>query len=175
LIGILEDFAEEIVGAESASEVATSVFGRVGPMYEGTASIRIRADAAIQTALLRRGADGIHALYPFNVAARTDDVLTSGQRTATEISNLLHDIFGPLPFRDIAVSPSWLTSDVRLLAQGIYDEKAFDRMPILADALQDAGCDNEDILNHCRAENWEHVRGCWVIDLLLGRPWREES
>ncbi len=86
---------------------------------------------------------------------------------------LLHDIFGPLPFRDIAPDPAWLTSDVLALARGIYEEKAFDRMPILADALQDAGCDSDDILNHCRAEGWEHVRGCWVIDLLLGRPWRE--
>jgi hypothetical protein len=87
---------------------------------------------------------------------------------------LLHDIFGPLPFRDTAVQPSWLTSDVLALARGIYEEKAFDRMPFLADALQDAGCDNDEMLNHCRAEGWEHVRGCWVIDLLLGRPWREQ-
>jgi hypothetical protein len=86
---------------------------------------------------------------------------------------LLHELFGPLPFRDIAVHFSWLTSDVVALARGIDDGKAFDRMPILADALQDAGCDNDDILNHCRATRWEHLRGCWVIDLLLGRPWRE--
>jgi hypothetical protein len=86
---------------------------------------------------------------------------------------LLHDIFGPLPFRDIVPDPAWLTSDALALARGIYEEKAFDRMPILADALQDAGCDNDEMLNHCRADGWEHVRGCWVIDLLLGRPWRE--
>jgi hypothetical protein len=85
----------------------------------------------------------------------------------------LHDIFGPLPFRGISVAPEWLTSDVLALARGIYDDKAFDRMPILADALQDAGCANDEILNHCLLENWEHVRGCWVLDLLLGRPWRE--
>jgi hypothetical protein len=42
-------------------------------------------------------------------------------------------------------------------------------MPILADALQDAGCTSEDVLNHCRATEWEHVRGCWVVDLLLGK------
>jgi hypothetical protein len=89
--------------------------------------------------------------------------------------SLLHDIFGPLPFRDVAVAAEWLTSDVLALARGVYDEKAFDRMPILADALQDAGCDNAEALDHCRAANWEHVRGCWVIDLLLGRPWREPS
>jgi hypothetical protein len=86
---------------------------------------------------------------------------------------LVHEIFGPLPFRDIAAEPSWLTSDVLALARGIETEKAFDRMPILADALQDAGCTSDDVLNHCRAVGWEHGRGCWVVDLLLGRPWRE--
>lgn len=80
---------------------------------------------------------------------------------------LLHDIFGN-PFHPVAVNPSWLTSTVFALAEGIYQERAFDRMPILADALQDAGCDNEDILTHCR-QSGEHVRGCWVVDLLLGK------
>ncbi|MDY3553595.1 hypothetical protein R5W24_002698 [Gemmata sp. JC717] len=41
-------------------------------------------------------------------------------------------------------------------------------MPILADALQDAGCDNDDILNHCRADT-VHARGCWVVDAVLGK------
>ncbi len=112
---------------------------------------------------------------PFPIAAAVEAACAAedeAQARAHQVA-LLHDIFGPLPFRDIAVHPSWLTSDVRLLARGIYDDKAFDRMPILADALQDAGCDNDEVLNHCRAEGWEHVRGCWVIDLLLGRPWRE--
>ena len=54
------------------------------------------------------------------------------------------------------------------IAQAIYDKRAFDRMPILADALEDAGCDNADILAHCRGPN-EHVRGCWVVDLILGK------
>jgi hypothetical protein len=89
--------------------------------------------------------------------------------------HLIHDIFGPLPFREVAVDPRWLTPDVVTIAKGIYDEKAFDRLPILADALQDAGCDNDEMLKHCRAENWEHVRGCWVVDLLLGRDWREPA
>jgi hypothetical protein len=80
---------------------------------------------------------------------------------------LLHDIFGN-PFRPVSVDPSWLTSTVLVLARGIYDDRAFDRLPILADALQDAGCDNGAILNHCR-QTGEHVRGCWVVDLLLGK------
>ena len=68
----------------------------------------------------------------------------------------------------MSVDPSWLTSTVVQLAVGIYDEKAFDRMPILADALQDAGCDNADVLDHCRGPR-PHVRGCWVVDLILGK------
>jgi hypothetical protein len=73
-----------------------------------------------------------------------------------------------LPFHPITLSSSYLTSTVLALAQGIYEEKAFDRMPILADALQDAGCDNSDILNHCRGPG-PHVRGCFVVDLCLGK------
>ncbi|MBN9121910.1 MAG: hypothetical protein J0I06_22675 [Planctomycetes bacterium] len=82
-------------------------------------------------------------------------------------SQLLRDIFGN-HFRPVVVEPSWLTSTVVTLTEGIYQEKAFDRMTILADALMDAGCDNKDILSHCRQPG-EHVRGCWVIDLLLGK------
>jgi hypothetical protein len=80
---------------------------------------------------------------------------------------LLFDIFGN-PFHPITLNPSWLTPTVLTLATGIYNERAFDRMPILADALQDAGCDSEEILNHCRQPG-EHVRGCWAVDLLTGR------
>ena len=53
-------------------------------------------------------------------------------------------------------------------AQAIYDDRDFDRLPILADALEEAGCTNADILAHCRQPG-EHVRGCWVVDLLLGK------
>jgi hypothetical protein len=80
---------------------------------------------------------------------------------------LLRDIFGN-PFRPVTLNPAWLTSTVVQLAEGIYQERAFGRMPILADALQDAGCDSDDILNHCQQPG-EHVRGCWVVDLLTGR------
>jgi hypothetical protein len=80
---------------------------------------------------------------------------------------LFRDIFGN-PFRPITLDPYWRTSTVAQLAAGIYQDRAFDLMPILADALQDAGCDNEDVLDHCRVPA-PHVRGCWVVDLLLGR------
>jgi len=72
------------------------------------------------------------------------------------------------PFRPVALEPFWLTSTVTALAHQMYHSRDFSAMPILADALQDAGCDNADILDHCRGPG-PHVRGCWVVDLVLGK------
>jgi hypothetical protein len=72
------------------------------------------------------------------------------------------------PYRPAAFDPAWLTSTVVALAQGIYDGRAFDRLPILADALQDAGCEDARVLGHCRGQE-PHARGCWVVDGLLRR------
>ncbi len=81
---------------------------------------------------------------------------------------LTHDIFGN-PFRLVPFSPSWRTDTAISLARQMYESREFSAMPILADALQDAGCDNTDILNHCRDTAQVHVRGCWVVDLVLGK------
>ena len=80
---------------------------------------------------------------------------------------LVRDIFGN-PFRLVAVDASWLTPAVTRLAQGIYDERTFDCLPVLADTLEKAGCTNADILSHCRQPG-KHVRGCWVVDSILGK------
>jgi hypothetical protein len=82
-------------------------------------------------------------------------------------ASLLRDIFGN-PFRPVTLNPDWLTSTAVALAKQMYESRDFSAMPILADALQDTGCDNDDILNHCR-ERGQHVRGCWVVDLVLGK------
>ncbi len=79
----------------------------------------------------------------------------------------LRDIFGN-PFRPATFDPSCRARNVIGLANSMYDERAFDKMPELADALERAGCRDEAILNHCR-EPSEHVRGCWVVDLVLGK------
>ncbi|WP_246173516.1 hypothetical protein [Limnoglobus roseus] len=81
--------------------------------------------------------------------------------------HIYRDIFGN-PFRPVTFFPSWLTPTSVAIATGIYDDRAFDRLPILADALQDAGCEDADILGHCRGDG-PHVRGCWVIDGVLGK------
>jgi hypothetical protein len=84
---------------------------------------------------------------------------------------LLRDAFGN-PFRPaFVVQPDWLAWNdgiIRKLAQGIYEESAFDRMPVLADALEEAGCTDRSILDHCRGLG-PHIRGCFVIDAILGK------
>ena len=82
-------------------------------------------------------------------------------------ASMMRDSLGN-PFRPVTLDPSWLSSTAICIAQGIYDDKAFDRLPILADALQDAGCENADILNHLRSDG-PHVKGCWALDLVLGK------
>lgn len=83
---------------------------------------------------------------------------------------LIREIVGN-PFRPAHVEPAWRTHDhgiVARLAEGIYEDRAFDRLPVLSDALEDAGCTDTDLLSHCRQDG-EHVRGCWVVDLLLDK------
>lgn len=82
-------------------------------------------------------------------------------------ADLLRDVAGN-PFRRVEADPSWRTRDVVALAEGIYEGRSFDRMPVLGDALEDAGCTNADVLAHCRGPG-PHARGCWVADLLLGK------
>jgi hypothetical protein len=85
-----------------------------------------------------------------------------------ELLALLRDIFGN-PFRPVAFDPAWRTDTAVVLARQMYEAREFSAMPILADALQDAGCYNDDVLNHCRDATAQHVRGCWVVDLVLGK------
>jgi hypothetical protein len=86
---------------------------------------------------------------------------------ATLLRDIIGSPFGPSPPLP-ATMLSWNDSTVRRIAEGIYDDRAFDRLPILSDALLDAGCDNEDLIQHCRSAG-PHVRGCWAVDLILGK------
>jgi hypothetical protein len=81
------------------------------------------------------------------------------------LAPLVRDLFGN-PFRPAVIVPSCLNTAVLAIARGVYEERAFDQLSILADALEDAGCDNAEILTHCRRPG-QHVRGCWVVDLIL--------
>jgi hypothetical protein len=87
--------------------------------------------------------------------------------TAQAIIGTVRDIFGN-PFRPVTFLPEWRTPTAVALAQTMYESRDFSAMPILADALQDAGCDSADMLDHCRGPG-PHARGCWVVDLVLGK------
>jgi hypothetical protein len=131
----------------------TGVLGnRLGGAYESLAGIVWNT---AQAAAFRKGLSFVMRISGGDPENRTLNAM------------LLRDIVGN-PFRPFSADPAWLTSTVVTLATGIYEQRAFDRMPILADALQDAGCEDADILDHCRGAG-PHVRGCWVVDLLLGK------
>lgn len=128
---------------------------------------------------------GIRAEYAFESAQGHAAVAATGQHCAYDeldptipavaaeleaLTKLLRCIVGN-PFRAVTLHPTWFAwnaGTIPKLAQAIYDESAFDRMPMLADALEEAGCSDPDILNHCRYPG-THVRGCWVVDLILGK------
>jgi hypothetical protein len=93
------------------------------------------------------------------------------ERKQREQSHLLRDIFGPVPIGVGAIDPAWLRWNDEVvvgLARAIYEERAWERLPILADALEEAGCTNGLILTHLRGQG-PHVRGCWPVDLFLSR------
>ena len=97
--------------------------------------------------------------------------LTLPNRPATDpLPPLVRDVFG-YPFAPVRFEKQWKTEAVKLLAGGIHAEGKFDRLPILADALEEAGCDDADALGHCRGPG-PHVRGCWVVDLVRGVHWQ---
>jgi hypothetical protein len=116
---------------------------------------RVAADrTAVAAGIERSGRVEPEHLEPFRRAEQEQQV------------GILRDIFGNL--RPVAFSPDWCIDTALSLAGTMYENGDFSALPILADALQDAGCDNEEVLNHCRGDG-PHFRGCWVVDLVLGK------
>jgi hypothetical protein len=81
-------------------------------------------------------------------------------------SRLLCDIFGLLPFRSVGLDTAWISPAATALAQSIYEERRFEELPLLADALEEAGCTDADLLAHLRSGG-PRARGCWALDLVL--------
>ena len=99
---------------------------------------------------------------------RPDHVHSAAEEST--LCDLLRCIFGN-PFRSVTVDPSrigWCSGTVRRLAQSVSEDGSFDLLPILSDALEEAGCTETGMLEHCRSTAL-HARGCWAVDLLLGR------
>jgi hypothetical protein len=115
----------------------------------------VQANAALRVAFAR------------DVAKRARRARQDQKREAQGQADLLRDLTWNC-LRAVMVDSRWLTPTVTLLATAIYKDRAFDRVPILTDALEEAGCRETQILAHCRSPN-EHFLGCWVVDLLLGK------
>jgi hypothetical protein len=108
-----------------------------------------------------------------SAAVTVEEAMSGGDPGGGAIpaDGLLRELFGPLRFRHVGTDSAWLRwnhGTVPAIARRVYDERTFHDLPILADALEDAGCTDSDILAHCRGQG-PHVRGCWVVDLLLGK------
>ena len=139
-------------GAEPAAELCRATASRAW-------------NAAIAAALDSASGAGEQFFEDSQTYGNNDEAEDFERRTQAAF---LRDIFGN-PFRNTHFSPVWRTDTAMSLARTMYESRDFSAMPILADALQDAGCDSEDVLNHCRDANQVHVRGCWVVDLVLGK------
>jgi hypothetical protein len=162
-------FAEAQWAAESDVETTPAKAAiRLGCGADFSAEWTADWSAATAGVTAREGGHGSHELAPDEVWEQYNPAyLAAETEEAGTQASLLRDIFGN-PFRPVAFSPDWRTDTVVSLAKQMYESRDFGAMPILADALQDAGCDSADILDHCRGPG-PHVRGCWVVDLVLGK------
>ena len=157
-----------IVTAENVSEFRTSIPAgllREVQVYVGTCP---------------RTEEGWSRLRTFHMGGFTgsaeqyEALLTQERQQHRRGAEILRDVFGPLPYRDVRVPASvlgWNDRCVVKLATGIYEERDFSsqRMGALADALEEAGVTEEVVLGHCRRKGAVHARGCWLIDAILGR------
>jgi len=147
--------------ASAAHQDAYLVKGKVGACAEWAAEFAASPDAW-------------HAASRASNFAYVAAGLGPGPEHAAQ-ARLLRCIFGPLPFRDIPCDPAWRKATVLALAQSAYGNRCLpagnleaDRLAVLADALEEAGCADAEILGHLRGPG-VHVRGCWAVDLLLDK------
>ena len=183
---VSEDFADGLASEDELREVHTPIRSRAHELHEHTtdepAYRRWAECTAVACATALPTVDAFEAAWMVHRAAEGD--------TSKQLVARVRDIFGN-PFRrpltdstlppvahnaewrwlwfPLAFVSEWRTDATLAIARDIYAERAFDRLPVLADALQDAGCNNDSILEHCRDASAVHVRGCWVVDLVLGK------
>jgi hypothetical protein len=110
---------------------------------------------------------GVVDEFAHDLIARRNRWHAARRAEAAVQAQLLRCIAGN-PFCPVEVCRGWVSPDGLALAQAVYDDRAFEQLPILGDALEDAGCTEAAILDHCR-DTGPHARGCWVVDAVLGK------
>ncbi|MFO0926047.1 MAG: hypothetical protein U0736_03285 [Gemmataceae bacterium] len=150
-------------GTASADEIALALQDAQAAEVEVWATARRQSLGTAATAA-RRCLTTPRRVYHSAAAATA----SGADRELIEQTDLLRDLFGN-PFRPVVFDASWRTPTVRAMAEHFYAADGFTEMPILGDALEDAGCADVTVLDHCRQPG-RHVRGCWVVDGLLEKP-----
>jgi hypothetical protein len=165
-IEVAERYADGLASRHEMREAGKAADRGATWVRDGTRSAAVAASQACsslrETAYFRTCLNVLDNDAPTPAAMKKERAILAG---------LLRDLVGPLPFRAVTVDPSWLSWDagaIPKMAQAIYEDCSFAELPILADALEEAGCSDADILAHCRRRG-EHARGCWVLDLILAR------
>jgi len=155
-----ERYAEGLLGRGELEEIRAAALAQAGTLYRPLAAEEVEAGRALIEAVTAPQADEGAAL-----AARV-----ARTRVAEAPCALVREIFGN-PFRIVAISApvlAWNGGTVRRLAEAVYDERTFDRLPVLADALEEAGYTDPNILDHLRGPG-QLYRGCFLLDLVLGK------
>lgn len=166
-----EDLRLAVIGAENVADALLGSATTAGDQAQASAAhAAFSATLSAEVAADYAAANAASAAYHAASAAAAPSAARAREVERAHQADLLREIFGD-PARPPHVLPAWLAwndSTIPKLAQAVYEERAFDRLPILGDALEEAGCADKAILDHCRQPG-EPVRGCWVIDLLTGR------
>jgi hypothetical protein len=175
LLGAVRQAVEDASDTRTRANQETNLALRFKAEGDATAD---RAAAAKNKRLEEaRAAELVRRLEEGRARADEDDLDAEVRRSRAagkQLARFLREIVGN-PFKPPRFEAAWRTTTAVELARGIFEAGAWDRMPILADALLDADCDEEAVLRHLRGselgvkEPAQHVRGCWVVELVLGR------
>jgi hypothetical protein len=174
-VEVAEEYADKLAKKKDLDEAARlcTEGATPGATHDPAAmvvklSLEMAAHRASYNARVRAAGAG-----PIEVSQLAAHIAAENREGQAQI-RLVHDLFGN-PFRPVTLDRAWLSPDVRALAQAAYDNRTLPagtlepaRLAVLADALEDAGCDHADLLAHLRGPG-PHVRGCWALDLLLGK------
>jgi hypothetical protein len=177
-----EDLRRAAAGAETVAEALAAYAGPTDRNAESSAAFAAlnatRADGNVASYVAANAASA--AYHEGAIDAEDEDLTTalarrpgaaaSRARERTEQADILRELFGN-PFKPVTVDRAWLLwngGTVSALATKVYAENAFDRLPLLADSLEDAGCWETNLLGHLRGPG-AHARGCWALDLILAK------
>jgi hypothetical protein len=168
-VEVAEQFADGLAGKEELAGAGAAAW-EAEREARGDDPRRPAAPEALERYKSIRAAWWATAAQPYESAHGAMACVANSLGRPEAACDIIREVFGN-PFRPPALGPAvlaWNGGTVRRVAQALYDERAFDRLPVLADALEDAGCAEADLLSHCRGPG-PHMRGCWAVDLCLGR------